>query len=174
MGIPAVLGLGHIANSRHFMPWLRPLNLVALSKDPSRSIPLCPAKTSTRSPHTTVSGTLASTCGVVAGAVFRRTVTVAIRDQIRVSRFQCSLALFAVENLSLWLVQSNASQPVWGGAMNATLFAAAGNAESASWGRFVVSCEVGSLRVLGVLSGLQVKDNGNRVGRSTLTLWGVC
>ena len=48
--------------------------------------------------------------------------------------------------------------------MNAILFAAAGNAESAGWGRFVVSCEEGSLRVL---SGrrLQVKDSGVKQGR---------
>ena len=50
--------------------------------------------------------------------------------------------------------------------MNAILFAAAGNAESAGWGRFVVSCEEGSLRVL---SGLEVNDSGVRQGRPNST-----
>ena len=50
--------------------------------------------------------------------------------------------------------------------MNAILFAAASNAESAGWGRFVVPCEEGSFRVL---SGLQVKDSEVKQGRPNST-----
>ena len=50
--------------------------------------------------------------------------------------------------------------------MGAILFAVAGNAESAGWGRFVVPCEEGSFRVL---SGLQIKDSGVKQGRPNST-----
>ena len=52
-----------------------------------------------------------------------------------------SVTLRAVGDLPLWLVQSNASQTVWGGAMNAILFTTAGVIEGVGWDRVVVWCE---------------------------------
>ena len=46
-----------------------------------------------------------------------------VNDWMRASRFQCSLALSAVQNLSPWLVRRKVTQLVLGGAMNAILFA---------------------------------------------------